>query len=67
MTHQNKDKAVFEVIYIIPGNRLHGKTHGLYQLGRELLIAGCIKGYNKDRKLWEIQVNNHPDLLPSCR
>ncbi|WAQ82601.1 hypothetical protein PtA15_2A918 [Puccinia triticina] len=41
----HKDKAEFEVKYVVPGNCLQVKTHGLYQLGRKLLISGYIQGY----------------------
>ncbi|KAI7947052.1 hypothetical protein MJO29_011579 [Puccinia striiformis f. sp. tritici] len=51
-----KDKAVFDVMYIVPGNRLQQKTHGLYQLGREVHLAGYIRGFNPLRKCWEVQV-----------
>ncbi|POW03384.1 hypothetical protein PSTT_11100 [Puccinia striiformis] len=53
-----KDKAVFDVMYIVPGNRLQQKTHGLYQLGREVHLAGYIRGFNPLRKCWEVQVLN---------
>ncbi|POW14970.1 hypothetical protein PSTT_02533 [Puccinia striiformis] len=51
-----KDKAVFEVMYIVPGNRLQHKTHGLYQVGREVHLTGYIRGFNALRKCWEVQV-----------
>ncbi|KAH9442162.1 hypothetical protein KEM48_005408 [Puccinia striiformis f. sp. tritici PST-130] len=51
----NKDRAVFEALYIIPGNGLQRKTQGLYQLGREVLISGHMKGYNVERKVWQVQ------------
>ncbi|KAH9457144.1 hypothetical protein Pst134EA_021037 [Puccinia striiformis f. sp. tritici] len=51
-----KDKAVFEVMYIIPGNRQHGKTHGLYQPGREVHLSGYISGFNATRRCWVVQI-----------
>ncbi|POW04312.1 hypothetical protein PSTT_10477 [Puccinia striiformis] len=41
-----KEQSRIDVMYIVPGNRLQQKTHGLYQLGREVHLAGYIRGFN---------------------
>ncbi|PLW49234.1 hypothetical protein PCANC_06879 [Puccinia coronata f. sp. avenae] len=50
----NRGKVDFKTCYIIPGNRILGPTHPLFQVGREFLINGYISGYNQQEKVWEV-------------
>ncbi|PLW28556.1 hypothetical protein PCASD_18170 [Puccinia coronata f. sp. avenae] len=49
-----KDVVEFKVRYTIAGNRNLGKTFGLFQLGREVLIAGLISGYDIKAYILEV-------------
>jgi hypothetical protein len=55
---QNRGKVDFKTCYIIPGNRILGPTHPLFQVGREFLINGYISGYNQQEKVWEVTVSS---------
>ncbi|PLW28733.1 hypothetical protein PCASD_22702 [Puccinia coronata f. sp. avenae] len=50
----NRGKVDFKTCYIIPGNRILGPTHPLFQVGREFLINGYVSGYNHQEKVWEV-------------
>ncbi|EFP89009.2 uncharacterized protein PGTG_15212 [Puccinia graminis f. sp. tritici CRL 75-36-700-3] len=51
--NMSRNKVEFEIMYIVPGNKILGKTFGLFRLGRETAISGYISGYIAKDKMWE--------------
>ncbi|EFP87283.1 hypothetical protein, variant [Puccinia graminis f. sp. tritici CRL 75-36-700-3] len=54
--NMSRSKVEFEILYIVPGNKILGKTFGLFRLGRETAISGYISGYIPKDKMWEVKV-----------
>ncbi|OAV98222.1 hypothetical protein PTTG_25712 [Puccinia triticina 1-1 BBBD Race 1] len=47
-----RDRVEFNMIYIIPGNKVLGQTFSLARMGKEIVIYGYICGYNNEAKTW---------------
>ncbi|KAA1113976.1 hypothetical protein PGTUg99_024742 [Puccinia graminis f. sp. tritici] len=66
LRHSDYDNATrarvdFNMIYIIPGNKMLGQTFPLARMGKEITIYGYICGYSNDLKTWIAkQITNNP-------
>ncbi|KAA1112641.1 hypothetical protein PGT21_004552 [Puccinia graminis f. sp. tritici] len=54
--NMSRSKVEFKITYIVLGNKILGKTFGLFCLGRETTILGYISGYISKDKMWEVKV-----------
>ncbi|POW04909.1 hypothetical protein PSHT_11035 [Puccinia striiformis] len=53
-----KKSVHFDMPYQIPGNKNLGKAFGIFQIGREIIIAVHVTDYNKKAKVWMITALN---------
>ncbi|PLW09002.1 hypothetical protein PCANC_26133 [Puccinia coronata f. sp. avenae] len=57
LTHTDYHTLVsFKTIYTIPGNQLLQGTFRGFYIGREVVLAGFISGFDEDKAAWEVQV-----------
>ncbi|PLW21476.1 hypothetical protein PCANC_05020 [Puccinia coronata f. sp. avenae] len=52
----HKKQVIFKTIYTIPGNQLLRGTFRGFYIGREVVLAGFISGFDEDKAAWEVQV-----------
>ncbi|KAA1138858.1 hypothetical protein PGTUg99_024213 [Puccinia graminis f. sp. tritici] len=57
-----KEKIEFHATYIVPGNKILGKTFIQFVVGHEIIIDAHVHGYNEDTNRWEFIVGGmaHP-------
>ncbi|POW06723.1 hypothetical protein PSHT_10242 [Puccinia striiformis] len=56
--NDRKGPVNFDIHYRIPGNKNLGKAFAIFQIGREIIIAGHITDYDKKAKVWMITALN---------
>ncbi|KAH9448856.1 hypothetical protein Pst134EA_028150 [Puccinia striiformis f. sp. tritici] len=56
--NDQKKSVHFDMPYQIPGNKNLGKAFGIFQIGREIIIAVHVTDYNKKAKVWMITALN---------
>ncbi|KAA1079332.1 hypothetical protein PGT21_008411 [Puccinia graminis f. sp. tritici] len=57
-----KEKIEFHATYIVPGNKILGKTFIQFVVGNEIIIHAHVHGYNEETHRWEFIVGGmaHP-------
>ncbi|EFP85534.2 uncharacterized protein PGTG_11890 [Puccinia graminis f. sp. tritici CRL 75-36-700-3] len=57
-----KEKIEFHATYIVPGNKILGKTFVQFVVGNEIIIDAHVHGYNEETNRWEFIVGGmaHP-------
>ncbi|POW20274.1 hypothetical protein PSHT_03704 [Puccinia striiformis] len=54
--NSSRDSILFKTVYIVPGNKILGKTHSLFELGAVVIMVGHMSGYLDKVTTWEVQV-----------
>ncbi|KAH9468849.1 hypothetical protein Pst134EA_009378 [Puccinia striiformis f. sp. tritici] len=53
--NSSRDSILFKTVYIVPGNKILGKTHSLFELGAVVIMVGHMSGYLDKVTTWEVQ------------